>query len=169
MRAAAAARATQRALFIICWRGALPRQHALRQPLQQIPPGGGVIHGRLITAWSAAGVIGPFLIANLRQFEIKHGVPHAQVYDIRLYIMAGLLFCGLICNAFVTPVHDKHLMTDEEAARERTLLREDRISADVETAALGGLGIEGILAWAAVGIPFLIGLNFAPAKAKNLF
>ena len=74
----------------------------------------GAIHGRLITAWSVAGVIGPYLIANLRQFQIAHGVPHARVYDITLYIMAGLLFLGLICNAFVRPVHDKHLMTEEE-------------------------------------------------------
>jgi len=129
----------------------------------------GAIHGRLITAWSAAGVIGPFLIANLRQFEIKHGVPHARVYDITLYIMAGLLFCGLICNAFIRPVHEKHLMTDEEVARERALLKEDRISADAETAARGGFGIEGVLAWAAVGIPFLIGLYIAIEKAAKLF
>jgi MFS family permease len=129
----------------------------------------GAIHGRLITAWSAAGVIGPFLIANLRQFEIAHGVPHAQVYDITLYIMAGLLFCGLICNAFVTPVHDKHLMTEEEVARERALLKEDRVSGDAETAARGGFGIEGVLAWAAVGIPFLIGLYIALEKAEKLF
>jgi MFS family permease len=129
----------------------------------------GAIHGRLITAWSAAGVIGPFIIANLRQFQIAHGVPHARVYDITLYIMAGLLFCGLICNAFVTPVHDKHLMTDEEVARERALLKEDRVSADAEAAARGGLGIEGVLAWAAVGIPFFIGLYIAIQKAANLF
>jgi MFS family permease len=129
----------------------------------------GAIHGRLITAWSAAGVIGPFLIANLRQFQIAHGVPHARVYDITLYIMAVLLFCGLICNAFVKPVHDKHLMTDEEVARERALLKEDRVSADAEAAARGGLGIEGVLAWAAVGIPFFIGLYIAIEKAANLF
>ena len=36
----------------------------------------GAIHGRLITAWSAAGVVGPFLIAYIRQFEIDHGVAH---------------------------------------------------------------------------------------------
>ncbi|MHB8883763.1 MAG: OFA family MFS transporter [Methylovirgula sp.] len=129
----------------------------------------GAIHGRLITAWSVAGVAGPFLIANIRQFQISHGVPHARVYDITLYIMAFLLFCGLICNAFVTPVHDKHLMTDEEVARERALLHEDRVSADAEKAARGSFGIGGVLAWAAVGIPFGIGLYIAIAKAAKLF
>ena len=63
----------------------------------------GAIHGRLITAWSVAGVVGPALIAGLRQFQIDHGVAHNLVYDITLYIMALLLFCGLICNFFVTP------------------------------------------------------------------
>ncbi len=129
----------------------------------------GAIHGRLITAWSAAGVIGPFLIANLRQFQINHGVPHARVYDITLYIMAFLLFCGLICNAFIKPVHDKHLMSDEEIARERALLREDRVAADADKAARGAFGITGVLAWAGVGIPFCIGLYIAIAKAAALF
>ena len=54
----------------------------------------GAIHGRLITAWSAAGVIGPVLIANLRQFQLNHGVAHNLVYDRTLYILAGLLFVG---------------------------------------------------------------------------
>ncbi|QXX76314.1 OFA family MFS transporter [Methylovirgula sp. HY1] len=129
----------------------------------------GAIHGRLITAWSVAGVAGPFLIANIRQFQISHGVPHARVYDITLYIMAFLLFCGLICNAFVKPVHDKHLMTDEEVARERALLHEDRVSADADKAARGSFGIGGVVAWAAVGIPFSIGLYIALAKAAKLF
>jgi len=129
----------------------------------------GAIHGRLITAWSVAGVVGPYLIANLRQFQIAHGVPHAQVYDITLYIMAGLLFLGLICNALVTPVHDKHLMTDEEVARERALLKEDRVSAGAETAARGGFGVMAFLAWAAVGIPFLVGLYIAIEKAAKIF
>jgi MFS family permease len=129
----------------------------------------GAIHGRLITAWSAAGVIGPFLIANLRQFEINHGVAHARVYDITLYIMAFLLFCGLICNAFVKPVDSKYLMSAEEVARERALLHEDRVAADADKAARGSFGIAGVLAWSAVGIPFLIGLYIAIAKAAVLF
>ncbi len=129
----------------------------------------GAIHGRLITAWSVAGVAGPALIAGLRQFEIAQGVAHNQVYDITLYIMAGLLLGGLICNFFVKPVHEKYHMTDEELARERALVREDKVSANAETAARGGFGIGGALAWLAVGVPFLIGLYIALAKAVALF
>jgi MFS family permease len=129
----------------------------------------GAIHGRLITAWSVAGVVGPALIAGLRQFQIDHGVPHNQIYDVTLYIMAFLLFCGLVCNFFVKPVHEKHWMSDEEVAHERALLREDRVAADAATAARGKFGIVGVLAWLAVGVPFLIGLYIALSKAAALF
>ena len=129
----------------------------------------GAIHGRLITAWSVAGVIGPFLIANLRQFELDHGVAHARVYDVTLYIMAGLLLIGLICNAFVKPVDDKVLMTDGELTRERAILKEGVVAVDADKAARGGLGVVGVLGWAAVGIPFLIGLFIALEKAAKVF
>ncbi len=128
----------------------------------------GAIHGRLITAWSAAGVVGPFIIAYIRQFEIDHGVAHNLLYDVTLYIMAGLLFVGLICNALVRPVDSKHWMTDEEAARERAHLKEDKVAANAATAARGQFGIVGVLAWAGVGIPFLIGLYIALSKAAAL-
>jgi len=118
----------------------------------------GAIHGRLITAWSVAGVVGPAIIAGLRQFQLDHGVAHKLVYDFTLYIMAGLLFVGLVCNFFVTPVNKKNWMTEEEFARERSLQREDRIVGNAETAARGGF----------VGIPFFIGLFIALQKAAAL-
>jgi len=129
----------------------------------------GAIHGRLITSWSVAGVVGPALIAGLRQTQIDHGVAHALVYDITLYIMAFLLFCGLVCNFFIKPVDSKHWMSDEALARERSLQHEDRIAAAAETAARGSFGLGGVLAWAAVGIPFFIGLYIALQKAAALF
>jgi len=128
----------------------------------------GAIHGRLITAWAAAGVIGPAIIASLRQFELDHGVPHNLVYDVTLYVMAGLLFVGLICNLLIKPVAPKHLMTEEELAGERALQREDRIAGNVETAARGGFGAGVLIAWLAVGIPFFIGLFIALEKAAAL-
>lgn len=129
----------------------------------------GSIHGRLITAWSVAGVIGPALIAGLRQFQIDHGVDHTHVYDVTLYIMAFLLLCGLVCNFFVKPVADKHWMSEEEVAHERALLHEDRIEANAETAARGSFGIGGVIAWLAVAIPFFVGLYLALKPAMALF
>jgi MFS family permease len=129
----------------------------------------GAIHGRLITSWSVAGVVGPALIAGIRQFQIDHGVAPGRVYDITLYIMAFLLFCGLVCNFFVKPVDRKHWMSDAQLAHERSLQHEDRIAADAETAARGPFGIGGGLAWVAVGVPFCIGLYIALKKAAALF
>jgi hypothetical protein len=129
----------------------------------------GAIHGRLITAWSVAGVVGPMIIAGLRQFELDHGVAHNLVYDLTLYIMAGLLFVGLVCNFFVKPVDPKYYMTDDDLARERALQREDRVSGSVDSAARGSFGAGAVVAWLAVGIPFFIGLWIALAKAAALF
>ncbi|HEV7123572.1 MAG TPA: OFA family MFS transporter [Rhodanobacter sp.] len=129
----------------------------------------GAIHGRLLTAWSAAGIIGPFLIAAVRQAQIDAGVAKTLVYDRTLYIMAVLLLLGLICNALVRPVKESHYMSDAELANERALQHERHVPAHAEMAARGGFGVVGILAWLAVGIPFLIGLYIALAKAAALF
>ena len=128
----------------------------------------GAIHGRILTAWSVAGVAGPMLIAAARQTQLDHGVPKALVYDGTLYLMAGLLFVGLICNLLIRPVGEKHQMTAEDLAREEALLHETTAAAAAETAARGGFGLIGALAWLAVGAPFAIGLLIALQKAAAL-
>jgi MFS family permease len=64
----------------------------------------GAIHGRLLTAWSAAGIVGPVLVNYIRQYQIAHGVASAAAYSTTMYIMAGLLVLGFIANALVHPV-----------------------------------------------------------------
>jgi MFS family permease len=128
----------------------------------------GAIHGALITAWSAAGIVGPAIIGGLRQFQLDHHVARRLVYDQTLYLMAFLLLCGLICNFFVRPVSQKYWMTDDELAAERALQHEDRMVGNADTAARGSFGIGGIIAWVAVGIPFGIGLLIALEKAVVL-
>ncbi len=69
----------------------------------------GAIHGRLLTAWAAAGVLGPMLVNYIRDFQIDHGVPKAQAYSVTMYIMCVLLFVGLLCNLAVREVGaDRH-------------------------------------------------------------
>jgi len=68
----------------------------------------GAIHGRLLTAWSAAGLLGPLLINNLRQSQIDSGVPKAQAYSLTMYIMCGLLLIGFICNFAMSAVKEKY-------------------------------------------------------------
>jgi len=129
----------------------------------------GAIHGRLLTAWSVAGIAGPMIIAAVREVQINAGVAKNLVYDRTLYLMAFLLLCGLVCNLLVRPVRESAFMSEEELARERALQHEDRISANAETAARGAFGVGGALAWLGVGIPFLIGVWIALSKAAALF
>jgi MFS family permease len=68
----------------------------------------GAIHGRLLTAWSTAGVLGPALVSYIGKYQTDHGVPKAHQYDLTLYIMAGLLVVGLICDLMVRPVDAKY-------------------------------------------------------------
>jgi MFS family permease len=68
----------------------------------------GAIHGRLLTAWSVAGVLGPVLVNYIRQYQIDNGVAKADAYTVTMYIMAGLLFVGFLCNAAMKAVHERH-------------------------------------------------------------
>lgn len=128
----------------------------------------GAIHGRLITAWSVAGVVGPALIARLREAQLASGVAKNLVYDRTLYIMAGLLLAGLLCNLFVRPVNARYYMSDQQLLHERSLQREAGSAAEAQAAARGAAGAAVIVAWVAVGVPFLIGLYIALQKAAAL-
>jgi MFS family permease len=64
----------------------------------------GAIHGRLLTAWSTAGVLGPVLVNYIREYQISRGVPRADAYTVTMYIMAGLLLVGLLSNLSVRPL-----------------------------------------------------------------
>jgi MFS family permease len=68
----------------------------------------GAIHGRLLTAWSVAGVLGPVLVNYIRQFQIDRGIPKAQAYSVTLYIMCGMLLVGLLCNLAMRAVDERY-------------------------------------------------------------
>ncbi len=119
----------------------------------------GGIHGRLLTAWSTAGVVGPLAITSLREsavvraiedlvsridpavFEARFGAgieqldqlvaaqtvtiaslmeiapegtidPTSGLYNNTMYLMAVLLFIGLVANATMKPVESKHHMQE---------------------------------------------------------
>lgn len=135
----------------------------------------GAIHGRLLTAWSTAGVIGPLLITELREVQINAGLPRALVYDTTMYILSGLLLVGLICNLLVKPVKDSVYMTPEELEAERNLAR-DRSQASFAVdstpdsgSASGSHPLVAVLAWAAVGIPLAWGVYITLLKVAVLF
>ena len=74
------------------------------------------IHGRLLTAWSAAGVLGPVLVNYIRQYQIDNGVPKYEAYSVTLYLMAGLLAAAFFANISMKPVEEHHLEGNEQFA-----------------------------------------------------
>ena len=84
----------------------------------------GAIHGRLLTAWAAAGVVGPVLVNFFRQAQVDRGVPLAQAYNTTLYVLAGLLVVGFLCNLAMRPVDEHRYMSDDELDAERARAHE---------------------------------------------
>jgi MFS family permease len=132
----------------------------------------GAIHGRLLTAWSAAGIFGPVLVNYIREYQLSIGVPRAQVYDITMYILAGMLVLGFLCNLAIRPVNPKYFMNDEELAREKALAHER--AAASETHGVGASAFRTpmalvLFAWGCVGIPLAWGIWITLQKAVVLF
>ena len=76
----------------------------------------GGIHGRLLTAWAAAGIAGPVLVNYIREYQVAHGVTGADAYTMTLHIMAALLVVGFICNLLVARVSDRHHMSEADVS-----------------------------------------------------
>ena len=87
----------------------------------------GAIHGRLLTAWSAAGILGPILVNYLREYQIGHGIPAAQAYNTTMYVLAGLLVIGFFANLAVRPVAERFFLTDAELEAERQRAHEGKV------------------------------------------
>jgi MFS family permease len=68
----------------------------------------GAIHGRLLTAWSVAGVLGPVLVNYIRDYQLANGVAKADAYDVTMYLMAVLLAVGFVSNWLMKPVDGRH-------------------------------------------------------------
>jgi MFS family permease len=134
----------------------------------------GAIHGCILTAWSTAGVIGTSLVSYIREYQIAHGVAKAQAYDVTMYVLAGLIVAGLICNALVRPINAKYFMNDAELASERQLAHERSTAAVQDGAGHGGSAVATnpalvMGAWMAVGIPLALGIWITLQKAAVLF
>ncbi len=63
----------------------------------------GAIHGRLLTAWSTAGIVGPFVVTKIREIQAAAGVQGADLYGRTMYVLAGFLVVGFVCNLAVRP------------------------------------------------------------------
>jgi len=111
----------------------------------------GAIHGRLLTAWSTAGIIGPVIVNYLHDTRVGQGVPYDRVYGLIFYVLAMLLVAGLICNALIGPVHARW-----HTKQEGGVALAGHGKAGVKVAygiGRGRFDAQVLLAWAAVGLP----------------
>jgi Na+/melibiose symporter-like transporter len=76
------------------------------------------IYGRILTAWSVAGILGPMLVNYVRKYQLDRGVPPANAYSTVLYVMSALLGVGLICNFFIRKLSDEKYEAEESMTRQ---------------------------------------------------
>ena len=129
----------------------------------------GAIHGRLLTAWSTAGIVGPVVVNYIREFNKSAGVPADRLYDVTMYVLACFLVVGFICNLLVRPVDKKWMMSDGDLAKVRSAAHESGGSSGSYGIGLGGLDAKVALAWAAVVLPLAWGVWKTLESAVKIF
>lgn len=80
----------------------------------------GAIHGRLLTAWSTAGVLGPLIVNAIADSRTAAGVTGPGIYTLSFSIMVGLLVVGFVCNELIKPVAEKFHEPAADRAADRT-------------------------------------------------
>ena len=131
----------------------------------------GAIHGRLLTAWSTAGIVGPVIVNYLHDTRAASGITPDQIYGPIYFILAGLLGVGFVANLLVTPVNPKWHMSDADLAAERAKLHEKNTVATTGSFGIGkgGLDAKALPFWLLVGIPLAWGVMKTVQKAIGLF
>jgi MFS family permease len=79
----------------------------------------GAIHGRLLTAWSAAGVAGPLIVNAIADAQASAGKSGADLYTLSMFIMVGVLLVGFTANLMIRPVAERYLEPSETSGRFR--------------------------------------------------
>jgi MFS family permease len=118
----------------------------------------GAIHGRLLTAWSTAGIIGPVVVNYIREAQLAAGVPRDHLYNTTMYILCAMLIAGLICNYLVKPVDPKWFMKEDEVAKLQAANARGGAPSGSFGIGRGGLDAQALMFWAFVGIPLAWGV-----------
>jgi MFS family permease len=131
----------------------------------------GAIHGRLLTAWSTAGILGPVVVNYMHDTRLEAGVPFDQIYAPIFVTLACLLAVGFVANLLVKPVAPQHFMTETQLAEEKRIAHEQSMQAGRTIAAASAEGHPVLvkLAWAAVLVPISYGIWSTLQKAWALF
>jgi len=119
------------------------------------------IHGRLLTAWSIAGIIGPQLVTRVREAQLARGVAASDAYTLTMYILVALLGIGLVCNLAVRPVASGlfTLMPAAKTAKAGGAAADDRP---------GEWGLVAF-AWLLAGVPICWGVYKTLALVSQMF
>jgi MFS family permease len=131
----------------------------------------GAIHGRLLTAWSTAGIIGPVAVNYLHDTRKAEGVPPNLIYEQIFYVLAAMLVVGFLANLLVRPVSQRRYMSEEEVA---AVQGKAAAAAAVPSGSFGiGRGAilrpGSIVAWTLVGVPLVWGIWITLQKSIDLF
>jgi len=131
----------------------------------------GAIHGRLLTAWSVAGVLGPVIVNYIRDYQLDHGIARSQVYSVTMFILAGLLAVGFVCNWLIKPVDSKYAMTAAELEKTAPTQPAAGSAASESNELHPGGAVEGlvVVAWLLVWIPLGWGVWVTLTKAALMF
>jgi MFS family permease len=116
----------------------------------------GAIHGRLLTAWSTAALVGPSIVTYAREYQIGRGVAKADAYSMTMYGLAALLVIGFACNARL-PAHPAY-ETPRRAATASAVVADGRHPI-----------ARLVLYWAVVGVPLAWAVAQVIVKSLGLF
>ena len=128
----------------------------------------GAIHGRLLTAWSVAGVFGPMLVNYLNAYQIQSGVSSSRAYDQTMYVLASLLAAGFICNLLVRPV-DKRWFREPESQTTRSSVHHDQKLTSNRDASASMMNRYLIPFWLLVLVPLAWGVWVTLQQVAVLF
>jgi MFS family permease len=129
----------------------------------------GAIHGRLLTAWSVAGIVGPVVVNYIREFQLARGLPADEAYGFTMYVLAAMLLGGLLCNMLIGPVARRHHMTAAQLATERARSRDQLVSPPADPGTPRARWFLLVAAWTAIALPLAWGVWVTLSKSLPLF
>jgi len=130
------------------------------------------IHGRVLTAWSAAGIAGPLITNTLIDRREAAGLEGPALYAVSLRVMATLLIIGFVANLLIRPVAAKW---HEDVAPIPGAVPDGHggwVAPNAADAAAVGVGLPRavpIILWILVGGGLAYGIFETVLKALHLF
>jgi MFS family permease len=123
------------------------------------------IHGRLLTAWSTAGILGPVIVNYIREFQLGRGVAASDAYTFTMYVLVAMLAVGFICNLAVRPVPEGYFRDVTPHARRGS--QPERPAAALQTASTHwGVAMS---AWTLAAVPLGWGVLQTLTLASQMF